>query len=161
LIEPLVHSLLNDDDELVRVEAVRSLGSTFSRDPKAVAALEYALVHDFSPLVRANVRWELLDDDARREDFASTLLRQDLSAAARWDRVTRGWSGFRGYIDGGSVRPLVDTGGRALPSTKGRAPAENAGRVSAAQVVPLLLDVLAGDASAENRAAAVSALIRH
>src|SRR5262249_50523480 len=75
--------------------------------------------------------------------------------------VTQGVSGFRRYIDRRSVQALVDIASRALPSTQEPAPAENAGRVSAAQVVPLLLDVLTGDASAENRAAAVSALIRH
>src|SRR5262249_13608952 len=90
LIGPLVDSLLNDENELVRVEAVRSLGSNFSHDPKAIAALEYALVHDFSPLVRANARWESLGDNARRELFAGTLLRDDLSDAARLELVTEG-----------------------------------------------------------------------
>ena len=161
LIGPLVDSLLNDDDEHVRLEAVRSLGSTFGRDPKAVAALEYALVHDFSPLVRANVRWELLDDDARREYFAGTLLRDDLSDAARLELVTEGVSGFRRYIDRRAVQALVDIASRALPSTQKPAPEENTGRVSAAEIVPLLLDVLTDDASAENRAAAAAALVRH
>lgn len=161
LIGPLVDSLLNDDNEFVRVEAVRSLGSNFSHDPKAVAALEYALVHDFSPLVRANARWESLDDNARRELFAGTLFREDLSDAARLELVTEGVSGFRRYIDRRAVQALVDIASRALPSTQEPAEQDNRGRVKAAEVVPLLLEVLMDDASAENRAAAASALLRH
>ncbi len=161
LIEPLADSVLHDDSEFVRLEAVKTLGSSFGRDPKAVTALEYALVHDLSPQVRANARWESLDDEGRRAYVAGTLLRDDLADAERLELLTAGVSGFRGYVDPRAVQALVAIASRARPSTEEPAPGESTGRVSAAAIVPLLVDLLTDDPSAEIRSAAASALVRH
>jgi HEAT repeat protein len=161
LIEPLVDSALHDDSEFVRLEAVKTLGSSFGRDAKARAALEYALVHDLSPQVRANAHWESLDEDGRRAYVAGTLLRDDLSDAARLELLTAGVSGFRGYIDPRAAQALVDIATRALPSTQESAPEESPGRVSATDVVPLLLELLTASPSEEIRAAVATGLMRH
>jgi HEAT repeats len=160
LVEPLIDSLLHDDSDYARLEAVKTLGSTFGRDAKAVAALEYALVNDLSPQVRANARWESLDEAGRRDYLAGTLLRDDISDAARLELLTADVSGFRGYIDRRAAQALVDISSRARPSTQEPAPGD-AGQVTAAEIVPLLLELLTDDADADIRSAAATALIRH
>jgi HEAT repeat protein len=161
LVEPLVDSALHDDSEFVRVEAVKTLGSSFGRDAKAVAALEYALVHDLSPQVRANARWESLNDDGRRAYVAGTLLRDDLSDAERLQLLAAGVSGFRGYIDPRGAQALVAIASRARPSTDESTPEESTGQVSATEIVPLLVELLTDSSSEEIRSAMASALMRH
>jgi hypothetical protein len=161
LIEPLVDSVLHDDSEFVRVEAVKTLGSSFGHDSKAVAALEYALVHDLSAQVRANARWESLDEDERRAYVAGTLLRDDMSDAQRLELLTAGVSGFRSYVDPRAAQALVAIASRARPSTQEPAPEESPGRVSAAEIVPILAELLTDSPSDEIRSAMASALMRH
>jgi HEAT repeat protein len=161
LVEPLADSLLHDDSDYVRLEAVKTLGSAFGRDAKAVAALEYALVHDVSPQVRANARWESLDEAGRRDYVAGTLLRDDLSDAARLELLTADVRSFNSYIDRRAAQALIDISSRARPSEQEPSPEDPPGRVSAAEVVPALIDLLTEDADAEIRAAAATALIRH
>ena len=161
LIGPLVDSVLSDDSEQVRVDAVQTLGNNFGHDPKAVAGLEYAFVHDLSPQVRANAHWETLDENSRRGYLAGTLLREDLSDAARLELLTAGVSGFRGYVDRQAVQALVDIASRARSSTEQLVADEGPGRVSAAELVPLLVELLTDNGSEEIRSAAASALLRH
>ena len=161
LIEPLVDSVLHDDSDFVRLEAVRTLGSSFGRDAKAIAALEYALVHDLSPQVRANARWESVDEGGRRAYVAATLLRDDLPDAERLELLTADVSGFRGYVDPRAAQALVAIAGRARPSTQESTPEESPGRVSATEIVPLLLELLTDSPSEEIRSAMASALMRH
>ena len=161
LVEPLADSVLRDDSEFVRLEAVKTLGSSFGRDAKAIAALEYALVHDLSPQVRANARWESLDEDERRAYVAGTLLRDDLSDPERLELLMAGVSGFRGYIDPRAAQALVAIASRARPSTQESTPEESPGRVSATEIVPLLVELLTDSPSEEIRAAVASALMRH
>jgi hypothetical protein len=161
LVEPLVDSVLHDDSDFVRLEAVKTLGSSFGRDPKAVAALEWALVHDLSPQVRANAHWESLDDAGRRAYVAGTLLRADLSDADRLELLSAGVSGFRGYVDPRAAQALVDISSRARPSAQQPAPEDGPGRVSAADVVPLMVELLIESPSDEIRSAMASALVPH
>jgi HEAT repeat protein len=111
--------------------------------------------------VRTNARWESLDDDERRAYVAGTLLRDDLSDAARLELLTAGVSGFRGYIDPRAAQALVDVASRARPSTQDPTPEESPGRVSATEVVPLLVELLANSPSEEIRAAVATGLMRH
>ena len=161
LVDPLVDSLLHDDSDYVRLEAVKTLGNSFGRDPKAVAGLEYALVHDLSPQVRANARWESLDEAGRRDYVAGTLLRTDLSDAARLELLRGDVSGFHDYIDRRAAQALVDISSRARPSAQEPAPSDDPDRVTAAEVVPLLLELLTDDADPDVRAAVATALVRH
>ncbi len=161
LIGPLVDSVLNDDSEAVRLEAVRTLGNNFGHDAKAVAGLEYALVHDLSPDVRTNARWESLDEASRRGYVAGTLLRDDLTDAERLELLKADVSGFRGYIDRQAVQALVDIAARARPSTDEATAEAGPGRVNAAELVPLLTELLTDDDSEEIRGAAATALLRH
>jgi hypothetical protein len=161
LVEPLADSALHDDAELVRLEAVKTLGSSFGRDPKARAALEYVLVHDLSPQVRVNARWESLNEDERRAYVAGTLLRDDLSDRERLELLTADVSGFRGYIDPRAAQALVAVSSRARPSTEESAPDEPPGRVSATEIVPLMVDLLTDNPSEQIRSAMASALMRH
>jgi len=160
LVGPLVDSVLRDDSELVRLEAVITLSNSFSHDAKAVAALEYALVHDLSPQVRVNARWASLDENSRRGYVAGTLLRDDLTDAARLELLTAGVSGLRGYIDRPAMQALLDIASRARPSAQVISD-DSAGRVNAADLVPLLVDLLRDDGREEIRSAAATALLRH
>lgn len=160
LIEPLAESVLRDDSDSVRLEAVKTLGSSFARDPKAIAALEYALVHDLSPQVRTNARWESLDDDERRAYVAGTLLRDDLSDAERLELLKADVSGFRGYIDPRAAQALVDVASRARPSMQEPTPEESPGRVSATEIVPLLVELLTDSPSEQIRAGVAAGLMR-
>jgi len=161
LVEPLTDSVLHDDAEFVRLEAVKTLGSSFGHDAKAIAALEYALVHDLSAQVRANARWESLDEDERRAYVAGTLLRNDLSDPERLELLTAGVSGFRGYIDPRAAQALVAISSRARPSNEEPTPEESRGRVNATEIVPLLMELLTDSPSDEIRSAVASALMRH
>ena len=161
LIEPLTDSVLHDDAEFVRLEAVRTLGSSFGRDAKAIAALEYALVHDLSAQVRDNARWESLDEDERRAYVAGTLLRDDLSDPERLELLTADVSGFRGFIDPRAAQALVAISSRARPSNEESAPEDGSGRVNATEIVPLLVELLTDSSSDEIRSAVASALMRH
>jgi len=161
LVEPLTDSVLHDDAELVRVEAVRTLGNSFGHDAKAIAALEYALVHDLSAQVRANARWESLDEDERRAYVAGTLLRDDLSDPERLELLSADVSGFRGYIDPRAAQALVAIASRARPTTEESAAEETPARVNAGEIVPFLVELLTDSQSEEIRAAVASALMRH
>jgi HEAT repeat protein len=161
LIEPLTDSVLHDDAEFVRLEAVRTLGSSFGRDAKAIAALEYALVHDLSAQVRANARWESLDEDERRAYVAGTLLRNDLSDPERLELLTAGVSGFRGYIDPRAAQALIAISSRARPSNEESKPEDSPGRVDATEIVPLLVELLTDSSNDAIRSAVASALMRH
>ena len=161
LIEPLVDSVLHDNSEFVRLEAVKTLGNSFGRDAKAVAALEYALVHDLSQQVRANAHWESLDENGRRAYVAGTLLRDDLSDAGRLELLTADVSGFRGYIDPRAAQALVAIASRARPSTEESTPDESPDRVSASEIVPLMVELLTDGSSEDIRSAMASALMRH
>ena len=161
LVEPLTDSVLHDDAEFVRLEAVKTLGSSFGQDAKAIAALEYALVHDLSPQVRANARWESLDEDERRAYVAGTLLRNDLSDPERLELLTAGVSGFRGYIDPRAAQALVAISSRARPSNDESTREDSPGRVNATEIVPLLVELLTDSPSDEIRSAVASALMRH
>jgi HEAT repeat protein len=161
LIEPLADSVLHDDSDFVRLEAVRTLGISFGRDAKAVSALEYALVHDLSPQVRANARWESLDENERRAYVAGTLLRDDLSDVERLELLRAGVSGFRGYVDPRAAQALVAISSRARPSTQESTPEESQGRVSAIEIVPLMMELLTDSPSEEIRSGMATALMRH
>ena len=89
LVEPLADSALRDDSEFVRLEAVKTLGSSFGRDAKAIAALEYALVHDLSPKsepTRAGSRsMKMNGERMSREPCSGTIspIRSDSSCSRR------------------------------------------------------------------------------
>jgi len=160
LIGFMVDSLLNDRSDFVRVEATRSLSKSFRENARVAAALEYAYVNDLSPQVRVNARWGSVDEAGRKEYIATTLLNRDLTDAERIELINARVNELRRYVDRPEAQALVDIARRARPSSE-EAPAEGSGQVRAADVVPLLLEMLTEDPREEIRVAAASALLRH
>lgn len=162
LVGPLVDSLLLDPSELVRAEAAKLLAREYRDDPRTRPTMEHALVNDFSSLVRSHARWETLDPDGRREYLASTLGNRSLPDEERIELVAAEVNDLEDYIDRRAVSALVDISRRASPASGAPAGDAEPGAVSAAIVVPVLLE-LVKDRSIDEwvRASIASALSRH
>ena len=88
LIQPLLHSLANDNSERVRRQAAKTLRD-FLDEPGVQDALEYAGENDASEWVRSEIRFSTLSEAEQQEEFLMTALdttkteRERLSALYR------------------------------------------------------------------------------
>jgi len=88
LIQPLLYSLANDENEAVRVAAVKAL-RYFSDEPGVEEVLSNARIHDPSEIVREEIRFSMLSDAEQREDLRATALNTALSDTERSEALTR------------------------------------------------------------------------
>jgi hypothetical protein len=161
LIGPLFDSLLTDASDYVRLEAIKLLAANFSDDSRAMAALEYAVLNDLSPQVRAYALWEALDEEGRWEYVASTLQNEALSNTERLELVAADVRDLNNYIDDDSVGALVRFAGAGPASPAQLASAADPGPPDPAFVIPALLQVLNEHANAQIRSTVASALVPH
>lgn len=82
LVAPLSNTLLNDPNEVVRLQSARALAG-LADDPTARAALALAADIDPSAEIRMNARWASLDDAGRRGYVLGTLLDARLTDSER------------------------------------------------------------------------------
>jgi TolB-like protein len=73
LIQPLLHSLANDDAEVVRRQAAMTLRD-FLDEPGVQGALEYAGENDESEWVRSAIRFSMLSEAEQQKEFLMTAL---------------------------------------------------------------------------------------
>lgn len=161
LTQPLIDSALNDSDESVRLAAVRLLASAFEEDSRTLAALEYAMASDPSPSVRANARWEVLDEAERRAYVSGTLLNPDLSDAERLELLVADVGDLHSYVDRLSALTLARMAGDARANAGRPSGGEAAERADAAQYSPLLIELLQEGETEEIRIIAASILARY
>lgn len=162
LVAPLTDTVLQDPSEFVRIEAVKLLSADYSDVAQAQSALQYALVNDLSSRVRMHARWESLNEADRQAYLASTLLDTGLSDAERFELLQADVREIRRYLDRPSAMALADISSRARPTAQGPLASESTGDVSAADVIPLLVDMMEDQTNeAMIRSTMVASLARH
>lgn len=142
LVGPLVDSLLLDPSDAVRVEAAKLLAREYSDDPRTQSAMQHALANDRSPLVRSHARWEGLDPEGRRAYLVATLGNRDLPDQQRMELVAADVNDIRNYLDRRAVSALMEISSRATPAAEIANGDATTGSVAAAQVTPMLIELL-------------------
>lgn len=161
LTGPLVDSLLNDTNEYVRLEAIKLLARTFSDDPRAHAALEFAILRDPSATVRAHARWQGLDDPGRRAYVSTTLLNDGLSNAERLELLIADVPEAGDYVDQSTATRLLNSSMQAWDLLLAADEQPYGTRSDADRVVPKLLEMLVDEDNVPMRVLAASMLIEY
>ena len=161
LIGPLIDSLLQDQSEEVRTQAVKLLVRKFSEDQRVLTALDFAIDADSSPKVQALARWEFLDESGKRGYIRETLMNDSLPVTERFDMLVADLGDLHDYVDRFTVVPVLSRAVAAVNEQDTAATRSERESVIYGQMVPMLIDVLQGNEHEQLRMTAASMLVRY
>lgn len=167
LIDPLIQSARLDVDAAVRMEAVATLGTRFSSDPRVRSELDIVATQDSRPLVRALAQRALSGEPAWRRYITAALKDESLPAAERLEplfhHLNEGSEGLGEMFDEAAIRgfaaALAGARGTPLATRISTVVFSRAGEVESPAMTDLLLAAFSAD-DGSNRVMYLHQLVR-